>query len=146
MSLTQAEYDTIMSSIKHFDDIGKAIDLGPAPIQWSRKILMKNSHENLILDFYRGSIELRKFTINHRVRQSIVLFRYDEKGRHTNPDGIYFDGPHIHLYKEGFDDKFAYPVTEIEVLPTDNMYTIFSKVLRFCNIVTYPTINLALFE
>lgn len=29
------------------------------------------------------------------------------RARHTNPDGERFDGPHFHLYREGYDAEFA---------------------------------------
>ena len=68
-----------------------------------------------MLDFYRGSFELTKYTINKRYRQTITLLRYDNGGRHTNPDGELFEGAHVHLYREGFNEKFAFPVSKIGI-------------------------------
>jgi len=53
------------------------------------------------------------------------MLRYDNGGRHTNPDGEKFEGPHIHLFKEGFNDKFAYPVSVIGIEETDSMEKVF---------------------
>ena len=29
---------------------------------------------------------------------------------HTNPDDQIIGGTHLHIYKEGFDDRWAYPI------------------------------------
>ena len=114
MALTQAEYDFLMNEEKEFENLDP-INLGPAPIEWTREINSKFSKETFLLDFYRGSFELTKYTINKRYRQTIILLRYDSKGRHTNPDGELFDGPHVHFYREGFNDKFAFPISDLDV-------------------------------
>lgn len=40
---------------------------------------------------------------------NIALARIDNVA-HTNPDGTKLSGAHIHLYREGFADKWAYPI------------------------------------
>lgn len=37
----------------------------------------------------------------------------DDRRGHTNPDGTSVPTPHVHLFREGFDDKFAYPLNEV---------------------------------
>lgn len=145
MSLTQTEYDFIMQQEKSFDDINTPIQLGPAPIQWCRQINSLSNKEKYLLDFYRGSFELTRYTINKRYRQSIILFRYDNQGRHTNPDGEHFIGAHIHLYKEGFNDKFAYPITDIEIEESDALEKVFEKLMYFCNVKVKPDIEIPMF-
>ena len=71
--------------------------------------------------------------------------RYDNGGRHTNPDGKSFDGPHVHFYKEGFGDKFAYPIEKIEVQNSDSMEEVLGKLLHFCNVRKKPTIEISMF-
>ena len=95
-----------MRQNKAFDDITNPIQLAPSPIQWTRRINSVTSKETLNLDFYRGSIELMKYTVNKRYRQTIIILRYDNGGRHTNPDGIPFRSPNVHLYFEGYIEKF----------------------------------------
>ena len=38
-----------------------------------------------------------------------ILLRLDVgcTSKHTNPDNTIIEGPHIHRYREGFDEKFA---------------------------------------
>lgn len=145
MAITQAEFDFLIKQDKEFEDPSHPISLGPAPLQWTRKIKSLINKEVFLLDFYRGSFELSKYTFNKRYRQTVILLRYDNGGRHTNPDGITFDGPHVHLYREGYNDKFAFPISEIGVIPSDSMGAVLKKILQFCNVKRFPTIEVSMF-
>ena len=141
--LTQAEYQVLMSLHKAFED-SATIELGPAPQHWTRQLKSIAGNELFKLDFNRGRLELR-YTYNLRRNQTTILFRYDHEGRHTNPDGEQFSGPHVHFYKEGYDDKFAYPVSQIGVLASDGIAEVLVKVAAYCNIVNTPNIQNPLF-
>lgn len=145
MAITQIEYDFLMGQDKVFDDLSSSIQLGPAPIQWTRQINSSVSKETFLLDFYRGGFELSRYTVNKRFRQTIIMLRYDNGGRHTNPDGVSFEGKHVHLYREGFNDKFAFPVYEIGINDTDPMETIFRKIMLYCNVRKIPSIEIPMF-
>jgi hypothetical protein len=58
---------------------------------------------------------------------------------------VTFDGPHVHLFREGFDDKFAFPVSEMGVDSGDAMDIVLIKLLRYCNVSGIPVIELGLF-
>ena len=145
MAITQAEYEFLMGQDKVFDDIINPIQLAPAPLQWTRQINSIASKETFSLDFYRGSFELSKYTVNKRYRQTIIMLRYDNGGRHTNPDGVLFEGPHVHLYREGYNDKFAFTVAEINISANDTMEEIFKKIMHFCNVKNLPIIEVPMF-
>ncbi len=145
MGITQSEFEFLMSQDKTFDDIISPVQLGPAPIQWTRQLNSIATKEVFLLDFYRGSFEISKYTINQRYRQTVILLRYDNGGRHTNPDQVLLEGAHIHLYREGYNDKFAFPVSEIGVEKSDTMETVFKKILHFCNVKNFPTIEISMF-
>lgn len=145
MALTQAEYDFLMRQEKIFEDIVNPIKLAPAPISWTRQIKSVVEKESFNLDFYRGSFELSRYTLNKRYRQTIIMLRYDNAGRHTNPDGVLFDGPHVHLYREGYNDKFAFPVSEINVTVNEPMEEVFNKIMQFCNVKSLPAIEIPMF-
>jgi hypothetical protein len=145
MAITQSEYDFLMRQIKVFDDLTSSVQLGPAPIQWTRQVNSLTNKESFFLDFYRGSFELSKYTVNKRYRQTIILLRYDNGGRHTNPDGVLIEGKHVHLYREGYNDKFAFPVSEMGVRDDDGMETVFNKIMQFCNIQKFPPIEVPMF-
>ncbi len=63
----------------------------------------------------RGSLKLTKYTYQNRYSNNTILVRIDmdERRGHTNPDGTSVPTPHVHLFREGFDDKFAYPLYEV---------------------------------
>jgi hypothetical protein len=145
MAITQLEYDYLISQDKEFDDLMNPIALGPPPIQWTRKINSLINTDTFLLDFYRGSIELIKYTYNKRYRQTIILLRYDNAGRHTNPDGQEFNGPHVHLYCEGYNDKFAFSVTQISINASDKLETVLRKILYFCNVKRIPIIEIPMY-
>ena len=145
MSITQTEFDYLMALQKVFDDELMPLELGPPPIQWTRELSAANSHEKFLLDFRRGSLGFGKYTLNKRYRQSVILLRYDNSGRHTNPDGTRFDGPHVHIFHEGYNDKFAFPVTDIGVSPSDPIQIVLDRFLEVCNVIKVPTIIATLY-
>lgn len=146
MVITQSEYDHLMRIKKNFTSLDDIV-LGPHPIRWKREIIGAGK-ENFQIDFIRNSFILEKFTINKSYRKSIVMLRYDEYGRHTNPGefgGQTFDGPHVHIYRENFEDKVAFSVSQIGVnASSDSLDTIFSKFLKYCNIEYTGNIQLTL--
>ena len=144
MPITHAEFDYLIKLDKRFVETDELV-LGPAPLRWERNVIAIKTKDAFILDFSRGSFELSKYTYNKRYRQTIVLLRYDAQGRHTNPDGTTFDGPHVHIHKEGFDDKFAYPVTDIGINKIDGMEVVLKKFLTYCNVKSIPPIQTTLF-
>ena len=73
------------------------------------------------------------------------MLRYDNGGRHTNPDEVMFDGPHVHLYREGYNDKFAFPVSEINVNEAEPIETVFNKIMLFCNVTRIPSVEIPMF-
>ena len=145
MSITQAEYNFLIKQEKVFDNQLTSIQLGPAPIHWMRQINSLTTKDIFFLDFYRGSFELSKYTINKRYRQTIIMLRYDNAGRHTNPDGVLFEGRHIHLYREGYNDKFAFSVSEIGITDVNGMEIVFNKIMQFCNVIKFPSIEVPMF-
>lgn len=145
MSISQADFDSLIQEEKMFVDLVTPIKLSPAPMSWTREIKAINSKNLFLFDFYRGSFELSRYTFNKRYRQSIVLMRYDSGGRHTNPDGESFDGPHIHFYREGYNDKFAFPSSDLKIEESDSMEEVLEKLLQFCNVKKRPSIEVPMF-
>lgn len=71
----------------------------------------KDGREEFLFDINRRSIKLEKTTFQTRAKVSLILARVDIGGPpHRNPDGEEIACPHIHLYREGYDDKWAYPL------------------------------------
>ncbi|HMO80956.1 MAG TPA: hypothetical protein PKD24_09200 [Pyrinomonadaceae bacterium] len=139
MSITQEEFDYLIEQEKIFDELDP-IELAPAPKEWTRSLTAPETKEKFLLDFRRSGFELTKYTYNKRYRQTIILVRYCSTGRHTNPDGEPFSGPHVHLYREGFSDKFAFPISELGIDHNDRMDVVLEKLLAYCNVTSSPMI------
>jgi MoaA/NifB/PqqE/SkfB family radical SAM enzyme len=81
--------------------------------------------ENFIVDISRAKIELYKNKLQCRARTALVLVRLDTGDHlHRNPDGEEIPCPHIHFYKEGFGDKWAYPVPDCFTDLSDSQLTL----------------------
>jgi len=140
MAITQNEFELLMSLKKSFTR-SEEIEIGPAPLKWTREVNSLESHDTFLIDYNRGKIQLLKYTLNKRYKQTVCLIRLDTIGRHTNPDGEKFDGPHIHLYRDGFDDKFAHPIVSIGINDPTNIENSIKEFLEFCNIRNIPPIQ-----
>ena len=85
---------------------------------------------------------MSKYRVQERARTVYVLVRVDIGGApHTNPDGEVVLCPHIHLYKEGFDDKWAYPLNDFPFTNTDDIVITLQEFASFCNILDLPNIQ-----
>lgn len=106
----------------------------------------RDKREPFILDVYRARIDLRRGTFQNRARQTLPLVRVDIGGSpHTNPDGVTIPCPHIHLYREGFGDKWAQPLpVELFDQPADP-WEVLQSFFRYCRIVEPPHIEKGLF-
>ena len=143
--LTQSEFIQLIGYKKKFEK-NDQITLGPHPHRWTRDIVSLESHDTFLLDFSRTSIKIEKFSLNKRFKTAIILLRYCSSGIHTNPDLSTIDGAHIHLYREDYDDKFAFDPMEIGIQPTFGMEQILKKILEYTNIEALPTIQSDLFN
>lgn len=145
MSMTDSEYSDLLCLEKTFEN-NSALQISPPPISWTQKIRSIRTSDVFLLDFRYNSQIVLKYTFNKRHRTSIVLLRYDSHGRHTNPigpnlgyDGHTFNGPHVHIYKEGFDTRYALPVEALNLVEGGHsIYDAFSAICRHCNIKNPP--------
>ncbi|MDG6271690.1 DUF6978 family protein [Glaesserella parasuis] len=85
-------------------------------------------------------------TFQTRARKAIVLVRLDIEGPpHRNPDGEEIICPHIHLYREGYGDKWAYPLPDELKSVLDRPYELLDKFMDYCHIIGKPMIQRELF-
>lgn len=145
MHLTQAEADALIAMPKcrvnedriDFPMGGQSLVL---PLQSADK------REQFLLDLRRGRIDLRKVKMQNRGRQVVVLVRLDLGGApHRNPDDVEVPAPHLHIYREGFGDKWAVAVPAKMFRNIDDVWTTLDDFLRFCNITQPPHIERGLF-
>ena len=137
MSLTQQEADALLALTKRFVQQTPIIIGRPE----SYKLVAVDGREEFHLDTWRGRINLHKYTYHHRGRQVYTLARLDVGGApHRNPDGQRIEPPHIHLYREGFGDKWAFPLSQVGLTLADphNLLQAFIEFTRFCHIDLNP--------
>ena len=98
--------------------------------------------EEFSLDIRRSSIEMKKNTFQNRVKKTIVLLRLDIGGSpHRNPDGEELPCPHIHIFQEGFNDKWAYSVPNDKFSNLNCSSITLNEFMDLCNIVKKPFIK-----
>ena len=117
--------------------------MGAGPLKSIRTLISEDGREQFLLDVHRGRLSLKKYTFQERARVIIPLVRVDigETLRHTNPDGMLIEGSHIHIYREGYDVKFASPLAGFPFRTPDDMIITFEDFARFCNITMTPLIQ-----
>jgi hypothetical protein len=137
MMLTQTDADTLLAMANTFANRA-AISIPPGTNQ-IRGLIGSDPKERFLLDFWRGTFRLSKIRYQTRARQVVILARLCIDGApHTNPDGTRLLGSHLHVYREGYDDKWAQPLDAIRFPnPTDIVQT-FQNFCDFCNIQDLP--------
>lgn len=106
----------------------------------------QDKREEFLLDVYRGRIDLLKGTYQNRARNVVVLVRVDFGGApHRNPDGTEVPCPHLHLYREGYGDKWATPLPQAAFPNAGDLWQTLYDFMRFCNVVDQPAIDRGLF-
>lgn len=154
MSLTQAEADNLLQMPKVFID--------DAPIEFSvreqmdqeRVLRSTDRREEFILTIERGGRNYIRLKYQTRARRVIILARLDLNGRrHKNPPespykgGEWLGGTHLHLYREGFEDKIAYELLDAPGWADDGStdgIPALERFMRFCAIIGWPPIQTTL--
>ncbi len=143
--LTQSEADALIALDKRRVDDERY----RYPISGSIVVPLESfdKREQFLLDIHRGRIDLLKGKYQNRARQVIVLVRLDFGGaQHRNPDGEEIGNPHLHVYREGFGDKWALPVPH-ELFPRMNdLWGTLEDFMRYCNVTLPPHIDRGLFS
>ncbi|MFZ5632712.1 MAG: DUF6978 family protein [Bacillota bacterium] len=156
--LTQFEADTLIAISKkrcgnqifNFPWAGETLTIPVVSI---------DEKESFLIDINRGRIKLTKCTYQERHEGIIILVRLDVDGRpHTNPDvlrvplsylepynGQTIGCPHLHLYVEGFMDKWAIPAPPDSFSRTNDLYETLYEFFSYCNIIEPPIVQRGLF-
>ena len=138
--ITQKEADELLKEEKYRTDDTKYTSPEKGGVLHI-PLTTKNHGANFTLDVRRGNIELKKNTFQTRVRKEIVLARLDLGGPpHCNPDEEEVPCPHLHLYREGFGDRWAYPLSGHFTNPADIWLTL-EEFMDYCNIIEKPDIR-----
>lgn len=145
LNLTQAEADALIAMAKHrvdntewdYPDLGGSISV---------PLVSADRREQFMLDLRRGRIDLAKGTYQNRARQVVVLVRLDFRGApHRNPDGEEIGSPHLHVYREGYGDKWAAAVPGVHFADLSDPWRTLDDFMRYCNVVEPPVVRRGLF-
>jgi hypothetical protein len=131
--MSQADADNLINMLKRIDK-PQSFSFPHAGEQRMVDVVSLDRKENFILDIRRSVIKISKCTYQNRYRKDIILLRLDVGGSpHTNPDGVSIDCPHLHIYKEGFEVRWAYALPEGFSVDED-LITKLIEFLEYCKI------------
>lgn len=142
--LSQAEADALIAMEKH----RVSDEHMPYPPSGSLVVPLQSAdkREQFFLDIRRGRIDLLKGKYQTRGRQVVALVRLDFGGApHRNPDGQEVASPHLHLYREGYGDKWAYPIPVTDFPRIGDLWGTLEDFLRYCRVTVAPNIDRGLF-
>jgi len=123
-------------------------------------IVSIDERESFLIDVNRkGRIRLTKCTYQERYRGIIILVRLDIDGQpHTNPEvssvplaylvpynGRTIQCAHLHLYVEGYMDRWAIPAPSEKCPRTEDICAILDDFFRYCNVIELPLVQRSLF-
>lgn len=146
INLTQAEADALIAREKrridderwNYPGLGGSISI---------PLVSLDKRENFLLDISRGKIDLLKGTYQNRSRQVIVLVRLDFGGQpHRNPDDEEILSPHLHIYREGYGNKWAMPIPANSFSNISDLWRTLDDFMNFCQIIEPPLIDRGLFQ
>ena len=131
--LTQTEANSLITMRKTFLH-HTTISIPPGTDQ-THELIGDDKREQFFLDLWRATIRLSKLRYQTRGRQVIVLVRLDiDSSPHTNPDDTSIGRSHIHLYHEGYEDKWAFPLGPNDFRDSNDLWKLFEDFCVYCNI------------
>jgi len=148
IDLTQAEADSLfaMEKIRVDDSEWDLPDLGG---KLSVPLISPDKKEHFLIDVSRGSIDLQRQKYQNRTRETIILARMCMGRPHRNPPelgGNEVGVPHLHLYREGFADRWACELPAGVFSNLNDPWQILNDFMRFCKITEAPLFRRGLFS
>jgi len=119
-----------------FPDLGGRIEV---------PLMSPDERERFSLDINRKRIALTT-GYQARGRQVVVLARLDFAAPHRNPDGTEVGVPHLHLYREGYGDKWAVEIPEGLLSKPEDAWQVLHDFMKYCGVVEQPNIVRGLFS
>ncbi len=136
MDIPQKDADNLLKLLKIPTNVGSGIAFDN-----KKKVVTLKSvdeKEEFLLDVTPSHVKIEKITYQTRARKSTILARLDLDGPpHRNPDGKKIGCPHIHIYKEGYGTRWAYPLPD-EFSNCNNQWEYLVQFLNYCNVSNNP--------
>jgi hypothetical protein len=123
-------------------------------MSYDRLLQSADRREQFLLTVERGQRSRIRLKYQTRARKIIVLARLDLNGpAHQNPPESPYQpdrriaGPHMHLYRENFEDRIAYELADVPGLTIRNLgsgVSCLEDLLRFVGLRKWPAIQLSI--
>ncbi len=140
INLTQPEANALIAMEKHRAD-DKAYEIFAAAHSATIPLHSADKREHFLLDVGRGTINLAKIKMQNRARRVVVLVRLDLAGPpHRNPNDEEIACPHLHIYREGFADKWAVEIPGDKFGHIGDLSATLDDFMAYCNITRPPLI------
>ena len=140
--LTQQEADALLRELKEI--VNPSAFSFPQQNKYGKLALVgKDSNADFIVDVNRrGTLRIEKCTFQERVFGNTPLLRLDIDGpEHQNPDGTILSRNHLHIYREGYEVRWAIDIPEEFVDPNDLITTLINF-LEYCKASNYKDLIL----
>ena len=145
LNLTQADAEALLAMEKHriddtvfdYPDLGGSLRI---PLQ------SPDRRETFLLDITRSQVNLVKGTHQNRGRGVVVLARLDFGGApHRNPDDVEIPCPHLHVYREGYGDRWAIALPRERFTVAGDPWRLLLEFMQFVNVTVPPDVRKGLF-
>ena len=135
--LSNSQFNKIKKKKKIFTDA-----IITLPVQGSKHVYHvtdKLQKEKFFVDANRsGTISLGKIKIQERHTPYTILVRLEiDAPPHINPDGSKIGRDHIHIYSQGYGDRWAFDLSSFQDAHFNqckNFYDYFVEFCQYCNI------------
>lgn len=132
--LSQKEIDELLEILKHIEYDQSMFAF---PQKGEKEVLTAYSLDKrtmFLIDITPGKSRNNKISFQERYKKDVILLRLDMNGPpHTNPDGEKLSGNHLHIAREGYDDRFAIEVPERLIDEKSRLRTLINF-LEYCKI------------
>lgn len=101
-----------------------------------------SDREAFHLHMRRGRKLSSQMTLQERFETNEILLRLDIDGPpHANPDGTVVPTPHLHIYREGYDDKWAFAVPPDLDIAAGDPAQVLINFLVYCGVSPVPPVQ-----
>lgn len=113
--LTQNEADHLINMLKR--TLATEINFPEKNSATEFEVQGDTKQDLFTIKIFRSKIRHNKYTLGARIKKdSIILLELhvNPSNPHSNPNGEKIIGSHWHIYREGYDRKFAFPAADIQ--------------------------------
>lgn len=145
-ALTQYEADSLikMDKIPVNDDLIELPDFGGVTEIFLQS---RDKQEKFILNYRKRRIDILKRNYHFRGRKVIGLVRLCLDGKpHRNPDRQEVGPRHLHLYREGYDLKWASEIPTKDFPNLSKGYDTLLDFLKYLHVIKNPNLKKGLFS